>query len=103
MKKNMFCKKCGHNISDDAIFCMNCGTKAESKELKITISISSTKIVKILIGACVAIILIIAVLLSIRQYNNSLKSPIEGISKKHILREWNISKKWNLRQSKKQQ
>ena len=25
----MFCKNCGHEISDDAKFCSNCGTKVE--------------------------------------------------------------------------
>lgn len=25
----MFCKNCGHKLSDDAKFCSNCGTKVE--------------------------------------------------------------------------
>ena len=28
----MFCKNCGHEISDDAKFCSNCGTKVEVEE-----------------------------------------------------------------------
>ena len=28
----MFCKNCGHEISDDAKFCSNCGTKVEVDE-----------------------------------------------------------------------
>ena len=28
----MFCKNCGHEISDDAKFCSNCGTKVEAEE-----------------------------------------------------------------------
>ena len=28
----MFCKNCGHEISDDSKFCSNCGTKVEVDE-----------------------------------------------------------------------
>ena len=28
----MFCKNCGHEISDDSKFCSNCGTKVEVEE-----------------------------------------------------------------------
>ena len=28
----MFCKNCGHEISDDAKFCSNCGTKGVVEE-----------------------------------------------------------------------
>ena len=26
-----FCKNCGQELEDDAIFCMECGTKADAK------------------------------------------------------------------------
>ena len=36
----MFCKNCGHEISDDAKFCSNCGTKVEvDKEIVVPVAV----------------------------------------------------------------
>ena len=36
----MFCKNCGHEISDDSKFCSNCGTKVEvDKDIVVPVAV----------------------------------------------------------------
>ena len=35
----MFCKNCGHEISDDSKFCSNCGTKVEEEGIVVPVAV----------------------------------------------------------------
>lgn len=104
----MKCPNCGHNMSDDSDFCMNCGNKVQrfaaepikilkdsfrcrkcGKELQ-TGSVFcpncganqkklNGKIVTIAVSIMIMVIIVIS---GICIYNISLKSPIEGVSQK---------------------
>lgn len=78
----MVCPKCGHEMSEDSEFCMNCGNKVP----KLEIELKKDKINKIngkWIFAILAVFVVaIAVCSAWYIHQKNLKSPIEGVSQK---------------------
>ena len=65
----MFCPKCGHEIPDGVLYCPACGRKVRSR-----------RVLWILLGLVAVILVAAAGRFGWRYYQDSLKSPVEGVS-----------------------
>lgn len=80
----MVCPKCGHEMSADSEFCMNCGNKVPKLELELKKDErNKTKINRKMIFSILAVCIVVTIACGVGYFHQkNLKSPIEGVSQK---------------------